>query len=201
MFKLNYHNTRFIISAPSINYLPDDRYNIQVAFIGRSNSGKSSLLNRLTHQKHLARTSKTPGCTKLINLFEIVQNKYLVDLPGYGYAKVFRKNQKQWQYTLIEYIKINKNLKGLLLLLDINCILNDFDKFIIQLANQQNISLLVLLTKADKLNFSTRKMRLDIMNKNLSNFNTVDIEVEIVSSIKNIGIENVYQKLNIWFKG
>ncbi|MXP51191.1 ribosome biogenesis GTP-binding protein YihA/YsxC [Pantoea sp. SoEX] len=201
MLKLNYQNTRFLISIPSLNYLPKYMNHIQVAFIGRSNSGKSSLLNKLTKQKHLARTSKTPGCTKLINLFEVMKNKYLIDLPGYGYARVSKQDKEHWKVMIIEYIKNNKNLKGLFLLLDINSTINDFDKLIIKLANKKNISLLILLTKADKLNISKRKMKLNSTKEVLSNLITNDnVFVEIVSSIKNIGIENIRQKLNILFQ-
>ncbi|PPI87793.1 YihA family ribosome biogenesis GTP-binding protein [Candidatus Pantoea edessiphila] len=196
---MNYNSTRFVISAPSIKYLPLNSNTTEVAFIGRSNSGKSSLLNKLTNQKHLARTSKNPGCTKLINLFEVIHNKYLVDLPGYGYAKTSKKNRNIWKNILIEYIKNNNNLKGLVLLVDIKTSINDFDEEIIRLANKGNIFLLILLTKADKLSLSQQKLKLVTTREILSKF-IFSIQVELFSSIKGIGIDTIYQKLNVWFQ-
>ncbi|PPI88430.1 YihA family ribosome biogenesis GTP-binding protein [Candidatus Pantoea edessiphila] len=198
---INYQNTRFIVSVPNINYLPinnDD--SIEVALIGRSNSGKSSLLNKITNQNHLARVSKTPGCTKLINLFEITQNKYLVDLPGYGYAKTSKKNITKWNDIIFEYIKKNRHLKGLILLMDIRYTVNNFDKKIIKLTKKQNISLFILLTKADKCNFSEQKTKLNITKTALSKFMVdFEFEIEIFSSLKNINIDKIYQRLNLWF--
>ncbi|PPI86425.1 ribosome biogenesis GTP-binding protein YihA/YsxC [Candidatus Pantoea edessiphila] len=198
MPKFNYQNTSFIMSVPNVNYLPINN-GIEVAFIGRSNAGKSSLLNKLTNQKNLARKSKKPGCTKLINLFKVVENKYLVDLPGYGYAKISRCNRINLQHVLLEYIRKKNNLIGLVLLLDIKYTLNNFDKRIIKLARDKNISLLILLTKADKFNCYAQNIKLNIIRETLTNF-IENVQVEIISSFKNIGVDNVYQKLNIWFQ-
>ncbi len=96
MTNLNYQQTHFVMSAPDIRHLPSDT-GIEVAFAGRSNAGKSSALNTLTNQKSLARTSKTPGRTQLINLFEVADGKRLVDLPGYGYAEVPEEMKRKWQ--------------------------------------------------------------------------------------------------------
>lgn len=97
--KLNYHKTHFLTSAPNIRSIPEDT-GIEIAFSGRSNAGKSTALNALTNQKSLARTSKTPGRTQLINLFEVEPNCKLVDLPGYGYAAVPEKMKIEWQKSL-----------------------------------------------------------------------------------------------------
>ncbi len=99
--KLNYHKTHFLTSAPDIRALPEDS-GIEIAFAGRSNAGKSTALNALTNQKSLARTSKTPGRTQLINLFEVEPQCRLVDLPGYGYAAVPEQMKIQWQKALGE---------------------------------------------------------------------------------------------------
>ena len=100
----NYQATHFVISAPDIRHLPEDT-GIEVAFAGRSNAGKSSALNALTQQKSLARTSKTPGRTQLINLFEVTEGCRVVDLPGYGYAEVPEAMKRKWQAALGEYLQ------------------------------------------------------------------------------------------------
>ena len=105
--KLNYHKTHFLTSAPNIRSIPEDT-GIEIAFAGRSNAGKSTALNALTNQKSLARTSKTPGRTQLINLFEVEPNCKLVDLPGYGYAAVPEKMKIEWQKSLGEYLQKRK---------------------------------------------------------------------------------------------
>lgn len=99
----NYHITRFVMSAPDIRYLPTDN-GIEIAFVGRSNAGKSSVFNTLANQKNLARTSKMPGCTHLINLFEVGPGIRLVDLPGYGYAEVPEDLKRKQQRMLGEYL-------------------------------------------------------------------------------------------------
>ena len=113
----NYQQTHFVTSAPDIRHLPSDT-GIEVAFAGRSNAGKSSALNTLTNQKNLARTSKTPGRTQLINLFEVAEGKRLVDLPGYGYAQVPEEMKIKWQRALGEYLEKRMCLKGLVVLMD-----------------------------------------------------------------------------------
>ena len=102
--KLNYHKTHFLTSAPNIRSIPEDT-GIELLLAGRSNAGKSTALNALTNQKSLARTSKTPGRTQLINLFEVEPNCKLVDLPGYGYAAVPEKMKIEWQKSLGEYLQ------------------------------------------------------------------------------------------------
>nr|NKB47014.1 ribosome biogenesis GTP-binding protein YsxC [Legionellales bacterium] len=105
-----YHQATFLTSCAKLHQLPDDR-GYEVAFAGRSNAGKSSALNRITHQKHLARTSKTPGRTQLINLFTLDEQRRLVDLPGYGYAKVPLAVKERWQQTLADYLLQRQSLQ------------------------------------------------------------------------------------------
>ncbi|WP_409159806.1 ribosome biogenesis GTP-binding protein YihA/YsxC [Pectobacterium sp. B2J-2] len=193
----NYHMTRFIISAPDIRHLATDS-GIEVAFAGRSNAGKSSALNTLTNQKNLARTSKTPGRTQLINLFEVTDGVRLVDLPGYGYAEVPEQMKIKWQRALGEYLQKRNSLKGLVVLMDIRHPLKDLDQQMIQWAVDVELPVLVLLTKADKLASGARKAQLNRVREAVLPF-MGDIQVEAFSSLKKLGVDKLRQKLDNWF--
>ncbi|MEQ9877960.1 ribosome biogenesis GTP-binding protein YihA/YsxC [Pectobacterium aroidearum] len=193
----NYHMTRFIISAPDIRHLATDS-GIEVAFAGRSNAGKSSALNTLTNQKNLARTSKTPGRTQLINLFEVTDGVRLVDLPGYGYAEVPEQMKIKWQRALGEYLQKRNSLKGLVVLMDIRHPLKDLDQQMIQWAVDVGLPVLVLLTKADKLASGARKAQLNMVREAVLPF-MGDIQVEAFSSLKKLGVDKLRQKLDNWF--
>ncbi|MEH2922107.1 ribosome biogenesis GTP-binding protein YihA/YsxC [Samsonia erythrinae] len=193
----NYHMTRFIISAPDIRHLATDS-GIEVAFAGRSNAGKSSALNTLTNQKNLARTSKTPGRTQLINLFEVTDGVRLVDLPGYGYAEVPEQMKLKWQRALGEYLQKRNSLKGLVVLMDIRHPLKDLDQQMIQWAVDVELPVLVLLTKADKLASGARKAQLNMVREAVLPF-MGDIQVEAFSSLKKLGVDKLRQKLDNWF--
>lgn len=193
----NYNTISFVTSAPNISYLPKDK-GIEVAFAGRSNAGKSSALNILSNQKYLARTSKTPGCTRQINLFEIKPGYRLVDLPGYGYARASKEIRSKWQCALGEYLQMRRSLKGLVILMDIRHSLTDLDRQIIKGVVNTGIPILVLLTKSDKLISSARTSQLDMVREATLSF-MGDIEVEVFSATQKIGITNLVRKLNIWF--
>lgn len=197
MLQLNYHKTRFVISAPDITHLPEDS-GVEIAFAGRSNAGKSSALNTLTGQKNLARTSKTPGRTQLINLFEVAENCRLVDLPGYGYAEVPEEVKRKWQKSLSEYLQKRDSLKGIVVLMDIRHPLKELDRNMVEWAVDGGLSVLVLLTKADKLASGAMKNQLLAVRKELASLNA-DIAVEVFSSPKKIGIDKLVEKLNSWF--
>ena len=197
MSALNYHMTHFMLSAPDIRHLPAD-VGIEVAFAGRSNAGKSSALNTITNQKGLARTSKTPGRTQLINLFEVVEGKCLVDLPGYGYAQVPEEMKRKWQKSLAEYLQKRQALKGLVVLMDIRHPLKDLDQNMIEWAVQSQIPVLVLLTKADKLASGARKAQLTMVREASLAFKG-DVQVEMFSSLKKMGVDIVRKKLDSWF--
>lgn len=197
MSELNYHITHFVMSAPDIRHLPADT-GIEVAFAGRSNAGKSSALNTLTNQKGLARTSKTPGRTQLINLFEVKEGKRLVDLPGYGYAEVPEEMKLKWQRALGEYLQKRQALKGLVILMDIRHPLKDLDRQMIQWSVESGIPVLLLLTKADKLASGARKAQLNVVREAALEF-VGDVQVELFSSLKKIGVDKVRQKLDSWF--
>nr|WP_216660532.1 MULTISPECIES: ribosome biogenesis GTP-binding protein YihA/YsxC [unclassified Brenneria] len=189
--------THFVISAPDIRHLATDS-GIEVAFAGRSNAGKSSALNTLTNQKNLARTSKTPGRTQLINMFEVAEGIRLVDLPGYGYAEVPEEMKLKWQRALGEYLQKRNSLKGLVVLMDIRHPLKDLDQQMLQWAADVQLPVLVLLTKADKLASGARKTQLNMVREAVLPF-MGDIQVEAFSSLKKLGVDKLRQKLDSWF--
>ena len=194
---LNYAKTHFILSAPDITHLPIDT-GVEIAFAGRSNAGKSSALNTLTNQKALARTSKTPGRTQLINLFEVEENCRLVDLPGYGYAQVPEAIKRKWQKSLGEYLQKRESLKGLVVLMDIRHPLKDLDQQMIEWAVSVNIPVMLLLTKADKLASGAQKKQVNMVKEAILPFQG-DITVAPFSSPKRVGLDALKQKLDEWF--
>ncbi|MDG2940221.1 ribosome biogenesis GTP-binding protein YihA/YsxC [Bisgaard Taxon 10/6] len=195
--KLNYHKTRFLTSAANIKQLPEDK-GIEIAFAGRSNAGKSTALNALTNQKNLARTSKTPGRTQLINLFEAAPNCKLVDLPGYGYAAVPEKMKLQWQKSLAEYLQKRECLGGVVILMDIRHPLKDLDQQMIEWAVSSDLAVLLLLTKADKLSQSERSKTVKMVREAILPFQG-DIQVEAFSAQNKLGIDRLSTKLDEWF--
>lgn len=186
----------FTLSAPDIRRLPEDS-GIEVAFAGRSNAGKSSALNTLTNQRGLARVSKTPGRTQLINIFEVAPNRRLVDLPGYGFAKVPIEMKKKWQKALGEYLEKRECLKGLVILMDIRHPLKDLDMDLIQWAADSDLPILALLTKCDKLSQGKRSSAVLQVKKTLSALNA-DITVQAFSSLKYTGLEQANEIICQW---
>lgn len=198
--RIKYNTASFVTSAPNITKLPADT-GIEVAFAGRSNAGKSSALNALTDQK-LARTSKTPGRTQLINTFDLadVDDMRLIDLPGYGFAKVPIEMKKKWQKSLGEYLQKRQSLKGIVILMDIRHPLKDLDRDLINWAIGSEIPVLALLTKADKLKQGPRKSQVLQVRRELSTLDG-DITVHAFSSLKGTGLPEVAKKLDEWFLG
>ncbi|UDG81758.1 putative GTP-binding protein EngB [Candidatus Profftia lariciata] len=193
----NYHITRFVTSSPNIRVLLSDT-GVEVAFAGRSNAGKSSALNTLTNQKLLARTSRNPGSTILINQFEVTKGIRLIDLPGYGYSKMHKNKQHQWLQELRKYIYQRDCLKGIVLLMDIRHPLNDLDQKIIQWSDEVKVPIMLLLAKADKLNYIARQIQLNFVRKEILPLIS-NIQVEVFSSLKKIGVDKLSKQLNIWF--
>ncbi|MES9938030.1 MAG: ribosome biogenesis GTP-binding protein YihA/YsxC, partial [Sedimenticola sp.] len=142
-----YHQARFLTSAAKLNQSPADE-GIEVAFAGRSNAGKSSAINTLCQQRNLARTSKTPGRTQLLNFFTLDEQRRLVDLPGYGYAKVAEKVKLQWQKELAAYLEQRQSLRGIILLVDVRHPLKEFDQQMLDWSAQIDLPVHILLTKA-----------------------------------------------------
>lgn len=195
--KIHYQNTHFITSAPDIRHLPEDE-GIEIAFAGRSNAGKSSALNRLTNQRGLAKTSKTPGRTQLINLFKVREDCHIVDLPGYGFAQVPVELKKKWQKSLGEYLQKRESLKGLVVLMDIRHPMKDLDQQMIYWAVDSHIPVQVLLTKADKLKSGARNAQLLKIRKDSAGFGG-DVSVDVFSSLKGLGVDQLRNKLDTWF--
>lgn len=194
---INYRKATFLTSAPDIRRLPpDDGY--EVAFAGRSNAGKSSALNTLTEQTGLARTSKTPGRTQLINVFDLEDNRRLIDLPGYGFAKVPLEMKLKWQKSLSEYLQKRDCLRGLIVLMDIRHPMKDLDQDLIYWAVDVGLPVLVLLTKCDKLKSGKRKAELLKIREASLAFQG-DVTVEVFSSLKKIGVPQLSKKLDEWF--
>lgn len=188
----------FTQSAPSIRECPPET-GIEVAFAGRSNAGKSSAINALTNNGKLARTSKTPGRTQLINFFNLTENQRLVDLPGYGYAKVSREMKEEWQRNLSEYLRKRQCLRGLVLLMDIRHPLQEFDTTMIRWAVEANMPVHVLLTKADKLNRGPANNVWQAVAKEFNDAGISDmVSVQCFSALKNTGVDELKAKLQSW---
>jgi GTP-binding protein len=192
-----YHRAQFLKSAARLSQSPQDQ-GFEVAFAGRSNAGKSSALNVLCNQKALARTSKTPGRTQLLNFFSLDEDRRLVDLPGYGYAKVAEAVKKQWQESLAEYIAHRGCLRGLILLMDIRHPLTDYDLQMLQWNTHQGLPTHILLTKADKLKSGAAKNTLLKVKRTLGDH--PEISAQCFSSLKKTGIDECHQVLDIWFQ-
>jgi len=170
----------------------------EVAFAGRSNAGKSSALNRLTGHKKLARTSKTPGRTQLINYFQIGELPLaLVDLPGYGFAKVPLAVKNEWQRELDNYLQNRDALIGLVLLMDIRHPLKEFDNAMIQWAKCSEMPLHILLTKADKLKRGPAQSALLQVRKAVSSLGNL-VSVQTYSSLNGEGTDILQKRLNSW---
>lgn len=194
---IDFSKAVFLKSAPDIGHLPEDT-GIEIAFAGRSNAGKSSALNTLTNQKSLARTSKTPGRTQLINLFDLSENRRLVDLPGYGYAKVPLSLRKEWQKSLSEYLDKRQCLKAIVALMDIRHPLKETDMELLAWAASRGLSVLVLLTKADKLKQGERHRQVMKVREAVAIFQG-DIRVEAFSSLKRMGVDRLRKILTQWY--
>lgn len=196
MSKNPYANAVFLKSAARVDQLPDD-LGYEVAFAGRSNAGKSSALNCLTGIKSLARTSKTPGRTQLINLFTLDESRRLVDLPGYGYAKVPLSIKLEWQKNLARYLEVRESLKGLILLMDVRHPLKDLDQMMIDWALNRGLPVHILLTKSDKLSRSDVKSTVLKVRKQYEMAQHL-ISVQSFSSLKKLGVDDLIHKLNEW---
>ena len=193
-----YHQAKFILSAPDLKSAPTDTGR-EVAFAGRSNAGKSSALNTLSRQKSLARISKTPGRTQLLNFFNLNDQLRFVDLPGYGYAKVPEKVKRQW-HTLIEtYLRDRQSLYGIILVMDIRHPLTEFDWQMIEWCAYSQKPLHILLTKADKLNYGSAKNTLLKVQRELKDLE-VPVSVQMFSSLKRSGVDDIHQLLDSWFQ-
>jgi GTP-binding protein len=192
---MHYNQATFVTSAANLAACPPESV-AEVAFAGRSNAGKSSAINAITNQTRLARISKTPGRTQLINFFGLAEGRFLVDLPGYGFAKVPLSVKNKWQEELEKYLRRRQVLCGLILLSDIRHPLKDFDRMMIDWAVQSGLPLHLLLTKSDKLKRGAAQNTLLAVQKEVKSFDNVT--VQLFSSLKNDGVTEVRAKLDEW---
>lgn len=197
MTKPNYQKAQFLLSVANLHQLPPD-LGVEVAFVGRSNAGKSSVLNQLTQNKSLARVSKTPGRTQHINLFELDKNRRIADLPGYGYAKVPPSMKQHWQQMLDNYLRSRACLKGLILVMDIRHPLKEFDQHMLSWSAQAEIPAHILLNKADKLSPNQQRQTLFLVNKAIPEFDG-EITVQLFSALRRVGIDELRGQLDQWF--
>ncbi|MEQ8954340.1 MAG: ribosome biogenesis GTP-binding protein YihA/YsxC [Gammaproteobacteria bacterium] len=192
---MNFTQARFSKSAARLADCPDDS-TAEVAFAGRSNAGKSSAINTITAQTGLARTSKTPGRTQLINFFEIDAAHYLVDLPGYGFAKVPLAVKEKWQRELGKYLRERQQLRGLILLSDVRHPLKEFDRMMLDWCREGGLPVHVLLTKADKLK---RGQAANTLLGAEREYADVDgISFQLFSAVNGDGLKEAQRKLGEW---
>ena len=193
-----YSQAKFLKSAALVSQLPEDT-GYEVAFAGRSNAGKSSALNCRTNIRQLARTSKTPGRTQLINLFTLADADHrLIDLPGYGYAKVALQVKRNWQENLAHYLDVRKSLKGLVLMMDIRHPLKELDQMMIDWAIERELPVHILLTKADKLSRGQVQSTVLQVRKHYELCDEL-LSVQAFSSLKKQGVDELILVLNKWF--
>ena len=183
-------------SAHTIAQLPADT-GIEVAFAGRSNAGKSSAINAITKQSSLARTSKTPGRTQQIIFFKLDDSRCLVDLPGYGFAKVPLAVKQHWQQVLERYLHTRHSLQGLVLMMDIRHPLTEFDQQMLNWCSLSDMPVHVLLTKTDKLSRGKAHTVLQHVSKHLATLPGT-MTVQLFSALKRIGIEEARLHLSHW---
>lgn len=193
-----YRKAYFLLSAADTKQLPPDA-GVEVAMVGRSNAGKSSVLNRITQSKNLARVSKTPGRTQLVNVFVIDDERRLIDLPGYGFAKVPLAAKKQWQKLVDGYIQTRESLRGMILVMDIRHPFKDLDKQLLAYCDARGISVHILLNKADKLSRGSIAKLLPIIEEELSNYQS-PMTYQLFSALKGEGVKELQGLLNKWFK-
>lgn len=191
-----FRNAQFLSSAAQLSQCPEDS-GLEVAFAGRSNAGKSSAINTLTDNKKLARTSKTPGRTRLLNFFGLANESRLVDLPGYGYAKVSAAMKRDWQKHLTDYLWKRESLQGLVLVMDIRHPLQAFDVNMLDWCSESQLPVHVLLTKSDKLKRGKAKESLFHVQKALEKYQTA-MTVQQFSSLNGEGLDELINRLNKW---
>lgn len=188
---LSLHSARFLTSVAEITQLPPD-IGSEVAFAGRSNAGKSTAINRITQQKQLAKASKTPGRTQLINFFSLDETHRLVDLPGYGFAKVPKAVKENWQITMGRYLETRESLSGLILLMDIRHPLKPDDCDMLDWARASALPTLILLTKADKLSRNQQMQTTAEVKKHPLAFGAT---IQIFSALTGLGLKDVQQNI------
>ena len=184
---------RFLTSAADATGFPAD-VGAELAVVGRSNSGKSSAINRIVGQGKLARVSKTPGRTQLINFFGLGEGRRLVDLPGYGFARVPEKQRQEWRRLAEAYLADRRSLKGLLLTVDIRRGLLDLDRAMLAWAAGLGLPVMILLTKADKLSRGAGATALQAFRRDLG----PGVTAELFSALDGTGVEAARSQVRDW---
>lgn len=192
----DYRSAQFVTSAAKLHQCPPDE-GWEVAFAGRSNAGKSSAINSLTGNKKLAKTSKTPGRTQLINFFELSDTQRLVDLPGYGFAKVPLAVKKEWTKQLENYLAKRQSLRGMILLMDVRHPLQPFDEQMLGWALTAQMPVHILLTKADKLKKGPANSALLKLRAHLKEHEEL-VSVQLFSALKHTGHKELIAVLDGW---
>lgn len=193
-----YHQAKFINSSPHLKHTPEDTGK-EIAFAGRSNAGKSSAINTLTRQNSLARTSKTPGRTQMLNFFAINEQLRFVDLPGYGYAQVPQEVKQKWHKLMETYFTERKSLCAVVLVMDVRHPLTEFDWQMINWCEHTQLPLHILLTKADKLTYGAAKNTLLSVEKQLQSI-TCPLSIQLFSALKKAGVDEVHHALDRLFQ-
>lgn len=193
-----YQKATYLLSVPTLALCPED-IGYEVCFAGRSNAGKSSALNVITSQRGLARISKTPGRTQLINFFECDEERRLVDLPGYGFAKVNINIKKAWEAGLSEYIEKRGCLKGLVLLMDCRMPPTDIDIVMLDWTMSLDLPIHILLTKSDKLKKGPAQTQLLNLQKMLKE-SYPHASAQLFSSLTRDGLNRAWNKLDEWME-
>lgn len=192
-----FQSAHFIKSAEKLSQCPLDQ-GLEVAFAGRSNAGKSTSLNTLAGQRKLARTSKTPGRTQLINCFGLnVEDRRLVDLPGYGFAKVPIAMKENWQAHMQDYLMNRRSLAGVVLVMDIRHPLKEFDEMMLEWAANNGVKVHALLTKSDKLKRGPAKSTMLQVKKEMA-ARGVEASAQTFSGLNNDGVDQLRLKLAEW---
>ena len=198
-----YQQAVYTISAHKLSQAPEDT-GLEVAFAGRSNAGKSSAINVICQQKRLARTSKTPGRTQQIIFFDLENELRLVDLPGYGYAKVPKAIQRHWQKTLEQYLQTRHSLEGLMMMVDIRRPLTSHDQQMLQWCIEADMPAHILLTKADKISrgkgMSTLQATRNALKKQWGEAATHLFTLQLFSALKRTGVEEAQRQLDHWLQ-
>ncbi|HEY9773149.1 MAG TPA: ribosome biogenesis GTP-binding protein YihA/YsxC [Planktothrix sp.] len=201
MTKINFRTAQFLISAPGLQQCPPEN-GAEVAFVGRSNAGKSSAINALTQNKNLARTSKTPGRTQLLNFFQLQNSPLLrlVDLPGYGYAKVSQEIKQAWQKNIFHYLNERQCLKGLVLIMDIRHPLQEIDTMLIDWAVESDMPLHALLTKSDKLSRGAAQQSLHKLDADMKNAGVYSATAQTFSAQTGDGVDQLAKQVGLWLQ-
>jgi len=192
----NYRRAAYLTSAAKLSQCPPDQ-GWEVAFAGRSNAGKSSAINSLTGNSKLAKTSRTPGRTQLINFFELSEQQRLVDLPGYGFAKVPLAVKREWTRQLENYLQKRQCLRGMILLMDVRHPLQPFDQQMLDWALSASMPVHILLTKADKLKKGPATSTLLKVRAQLEAHREL-VSVQLFSALKHSGHDQLLTVLNAW---